>query len=58
MFPESGDALTGFMVGGDSLTELLDRVRGTGTGDAAARQRNIHKISARSNTKSLHFLIC
>ena len=33
MFPESGDALTGFR-GGDSTLELRDLARGTGTGEA------------------------
>ncbi len=37
-FPERGDALTAFTEFGESLIELLERVRGTGTGEAVGEK--------------------
>ncbi len=37
-FPERGDALRAFTEFGESLIELLERVRGTGTGEAVGEK--------------------
>ncbi len=46
-FPERGEALTAFTEFGESLIELLERVRGTGTGDAMYKKGNILLSSAK-----------